>query len=77
MPGETLAVETEDAFSGQIRKAGDIRDIIAMLYGNPQTGPIFVKGAEKGDTLTVQIHDIEARLGQAATRTGGTSGLGE
>lgn len=35
MPGETLAVETEGAFSGQIRKIGNIRDIIAMLHDNP------------------------------------------
>jgi acetamidase/formamidase len=76
-PGETVVVETEDAFTGQIREESDRRDVIAMPYGNPQTGPILVEGAEKGDTLTVHIHDIEARLGQAATRTGGTSGLGE
>ncbi len=76
-PGETVAVETEDAFSGQIRKEGDRRDTQKMPYGNPQSGPIYVRGAEKGDTLAVHIQRIEARLGQAATRTAGPSMLAE
>ncbi len=76
-PGETVTVETEDAFSGQIRKEGDRRDTKKMPYGNPQSGPIYVQGAEKGDSLAVHIQKIEARLGQAATRTGGPGGLGE
>ena len=76
-PGETVVVETEDAFSGQVRKPGDRRDTEAMPYGNPQSGPIYVEGAEKGDTLAVRIERIVPRLGQAATRTGGPGGLGE
>jgi amidase len=76
-PGETVSVETEDAFSGQIRKQGDRRDMEKMPYGNPQSGPIYVEGADKGDTLAVHIEKIEARLGQAATRTGGVEGIGE
>ena len=76
-PGETVVVETEDAFSGQIKKEGDRRDNVAMPYGNPQTGPILVNGAERGDTLVVHIEKIDPLRGQAATRTGGTSGLGE
>ena len=76
-PGETVSVETEDAFSGQIRKGGDRRNTDKMPYGNPQSGPIYVEGAEKGDTLAVHIERIEARIGQAATRTGGPGGLGE
>ncbi len=76
-PGETVRVETEDAFSGQVRKEGDRRDPKKMPYGNPQSGPIFVQGAEKGDTLAVDIQKIEARIGQAATRTGSTGFMGE
>lgn len=75
--GETIAVETEDAFSGQIRKEGDRRDSVKMPYGNPQSGPIAVEGAGPGDTLAVHIERIDARLGQAATRTGGTPLIGE
>ena len=75
--GETVSVETEDAFSGQIKKEGDRRDAVKMPYGNPQSGPIQVEGAGPGDTLAVHIERIDARLGQAATRTGGTVMIGE
>jgi amidase len=67
-PGETVLVETEDAFSGQIRKAGDRRDAEKMPCGNPQMGPIHVEGAGKGDALVVEILKIEPTIGQGATR---------
>lgn len=69
-PGETLAVETEDAFSGQIRTNADRRDKSTMPYSNPQTGPIAVIGAEPGDALAVTIESIAPRDGQCVTRTG-------
>jgi acetamidase/formamidase len=68
-PGETVLVETEDAFSGQIRTNEDRRDKTKKPYGNPQTGPIWVEGAEPGDTLAVAIEDIQPSNGQCATRT--------
>ena len=76
-PGETVSIETEDAFSGQIRKEGDRRDLAKAPFGNPQSPPVYVEGAMPGDTLSVRIEKIEARLGQAGTRTGGHGGLGE
>jgi len=66
-PGETVVVETEDAFSGQIKTEEDRRDYGAMPFSNPQTGPIYVEGAEKGDTLIVDIKDIRPTTGQGAT----------
>jgi amidase len=68
-PGESVLVETEDAFSGQIRTDDDRRDKTKKPYGNPQTGPIWVEGAEPGDTLAVKIDDIQPSIGQCATRT--------
>jgi amidase len=68
--GETIAVETEDAFSGQIRTNADRRDKSTMPYSNPQTGPIAVTGAEPGDALAVTIESIAPRDGQCVTRTG-------
>ena len=68
-PGETIVVETEDAWSGQVRKEGDRRDYSAMPYGNPQSGPIYVRGAEEGDSLAVRIDDIQPTIGQGCTRT--------
>lgn len=67
-PGETFCVETEDAFSGQVRKDGDQRDLTKVPYGNPQSGPVYVNGAKPGDILSVRIEDITPLIGQGATR---------
>lgn len=67
--GETIVVESEDALSGQIRSNSDRRDKVSMPYSNPLTGPIFVEGAEPGDTLAVTIGEIRPALHQCATRT--------
>lgn len=68
-PGETIMVESEDAFSGQIRTNQDRRDKTKVPYGNPQTGPIWVEGAQPGDALAIDIHEIKPSIGQCATRT--------
>lgn len=67
--GARLRVESEDAFSGQVRTNADRRDKSLRPYGNPQTGPIYVEGARPGDTLAVHIESIEPLIGQCATRT--------
>ena len=69
-PGEKITIEVDDAPGGQIQKEGDRADWIKNPYANPVTGPIFVKGAEKGDTLTVDIHDIQPLTGKANTAIG-------
>ena len=66
--GETVVLQTEDAFSGQVRKEGDRRDTITMPLGNPQTGPIYVEGAEAGDALAVHIIKLRPTIGQGASR---------
>ncbi|MEO8495637.1 MAG: acetamidase/formamidase family protein, partial [Planctomycetota bacterium] len=76
-PGETVLVETEDAFSGQVRTNDDRRDKKLKPYGNPQTGPIWVEGAAAGDTLAVKIESIEPSIGQCATRTSDPRQLSE
>ncbi|WP_228895401.1 acetamidase/formamidase family protein [Pseudoduganella aquatica] len=48
-PGDTIHTTTID--SG----GGDERGVTRALYGNPQTGPFFVMGAEAGDTLVVRL----------------------
>ncbi|HAH44857.1 MAG TPA: acetamidase [Planctomycetaceae bacterium] len=68
--GETIRVESEDALSGQIRKAGDRRDKSRVPLSNPLTGPIFINQAEPGDTLAIKIEAIESRDDQCATYTG-------
>ncbi|MEM2122931.1 MAG: acetamidase/formamidase family protein [Candidatus Bathyarchaeia archaeon] len=66
-PGETVVLETEDAFSGQIRTEKDRRDLSVAPFSNPLTGPIRVEDAERGDTLTVDIKQIRSTIGQGAT----------
>ena len=75
--GETILVEAEDALSGQIRGPGDRRDKSKMPYSNPVAGPIFVNGAQPGDSLVVTIHEIRPRDGQCATYTGAPKQLTE
>jgi amidase len=64
-PGESFEVETDDASSGYIRSPADKADP-ALRPGfdrspplaNPIAGPIFLEGAQRGDTLVVSIEDI-------------------
>jgi len=60
-PGETFIVETADAFENKIDSPdADLRSLITLPFVNPLTGPIYVAGAEKGDSLRVTIHSIES-----------------
>src|SRR5690606_35302329 len=61
-PGAVVTVEPHDAFEGKIRSETDRpSEILNFPYLNPQTGPIAVQGAEKGDTLAVHIRSIKPR----------------
>ncbi|MBS0558850.1 MAG: acetamidase/formamidase family protein [Proteobacteria bacterium] len=61
-PGDVVVAETHDAFEGKIRSETDRpSEVLRFPYLNPQNGPIFVKGAEKGDCLAVHIKDIRPR----------------
>lgn len=55
--GETIGFETDDTVYAQIHERGSLAEVTAQI--NPITGPVFVEGAEPGDTLVVTIHDIE------------------
>lgn len=61
-PGAVIACETHDAFEGKIRAETDKPSaILNFPFLNPQNGPIYVNGAEKGDTLAVHIRSIRPR----------------
>jgi acetamidase/formamidase len=58
-PGEVLDVYTEDCFDGRITGIGDLPSkLIEYPFINPQTGPFFVEGAERGDTLAIHLIDV-------------------
>jgi|SRR5215207_2020837 len=65
MPGERVAIHTDDAFESRITKKEDLpsRALATAKFLNPQTGPIHVEGAEPGDTLAVRIEMIRAYKG--------------
>ena len=56
--GELVIIKTEDAFGGQIRSEEDSVQTLDWGKIDGATGPIFVEGAEPGDTLVVEIVDI-------------------
>lgn len=64
-PGESFVIETWDASSGYFRTPQD-KAIPARRPGfdrspphaNPIGGPVYLEGAERGDTLVVHIEDI-------------------
>ncbi|MFN8445437.1 MAG: acetamidase/formamidase family protein [Caldilineaceae bacterium] len=70
-PGETVLLETHDARTGTITSDEQLLDTPHPIGANPATGPIFVNGAEPGDTLAVEILDIQlADRCYVASKTG-------
>src|SRR5205085_1965556 len=56
-PGNILEANSLDCFGNGIQKPGDTS---ANAVGdNPLTGPFFIDGAEKGDTLVIHILDLQ------------------
>jgi len=69
-PGETVCIHTVDAFENKMTPAVKrVADVCTYPFLNPQTGPILVEGAEPGDTLVVEIHDIQPTRDHAVTGT--------
>lgn len=61
-PGDVISCETHDAFEGRILHETDRpSEILNFPFLNPQNGPIYVNGAERGDCLAVHIHSIRPR----------------
>jgi amidase len=58
-PGATVRFETRDCFDGQIRSESDLVTEIDFERVNAATGPVAVTGAEPGDSLVVEILDVE------------------
>jgi acetamidase/formamidase len=58
--GATVQLETADASGGQLTKDSTAQDVPKLDMGNvnPVTGPVYVKGAEPGDTLQVEILEL-------------------
>ena len=57
--GETFSIDSADAFGDKIRTGEEDLVEVCKEGGNPVTGPVYVEGAEPGDTLAVHIQSIE------------------
>ncbi|MFL5842110.1 MAG: acetamidase/formamidase family protein [Thermoleophilaceae bacterium] len=58
-PGEVIIVETTNAFGDQKFQPGDTLANLDLEQCDPLTGPLYVEGAEPGDTLAVHVDHIE------------------
>ncbi len=58
-PGDRFTFEVRDASGGQVRPESDagVFERYRSDRVNPVTGPVFVNGAEPGDTLVVRLLD--------------------
>jgi len=54
--GEMIILETEDAVGGQVQDEDTPLEKLDWNKVNKATGPIYIDGAEKGDTLVVWIY---------------------
>jgi len=63
-PGEKIIVDTPDTAGNCIKNEEDIKILSQLEVFNPIVGPIFVDGAEKGDTIVIDINNIEPIFGQ-------------
>ena len=64
-PGESFEIETWDASTGYFKTPGDKANPAlrpgfdrSPPHANPLGGPVYLEGAERGDTLVVTIEDI-------------------
>jgi len=73
-PGDTVVFDTRDAANLFYTKASTSEDVIRRgpFRGHPLTGPVAVRGARPGDTLVVEILDVQPALdwGWTAIRPG-------
>jgi amidase len=80
-PGERFVVETADSLCGLVKEQAPagmhIDDVVERLGGAcPVTGPIYVRGAESGAALAIEIHRIVATPRQGIAWTGVFGGFG-
>jgi acetamidase/formamidase len=61
--GEEVELEVRDASGGQLNRDSDAAEVATLdfLRVNPVTGPVYVKGARPGSTLSVEILEMRPR----------------
>ncbi len=56
-PGETVEFKTIDASGAQLNPTSTVADVATLDFGkvNPVNGPVFIEGAEQGDSVKVTL----------------------
>ena len=59
-PGTRIVSWSEDCYDGAVTRPDQIpTKVVPRGHDNPQTGPFFVEGALRGDTLAIHIEKLE------------------
>ena len=60
-PGETVEFEVFEASGGQLFPDSTVADVATLDFGkvNPVTGPVYIDGAEPGDSLKVTLQSFK------------------
>ena len=67
-PGQRVRIHCVDCFENRLTdESMRISEATQFPYTNPQTGPVYIEGAEPGDTLSVTIEAIELTRDWAVT----------
>lgn len=74
--GDTVKFEANDCWTQQITSEDQLMAEIDYSILNPATGPLYIEGAEPGDTLKIHIKsiDVEDRGSSAAVPNEGVLG---
>lgn len=65
--GDKVIFETVDCYNDELKTEADLAHEMDMSHMNPNTGPIFINGAEPGDILGIKILNIEPEDHAVAT----------
>ncbi|MEI8057694.1 MAG: acetamidase/formamidase family protein [Actinomycetes bacterium] len=57
-PGSVIRLETNDCFHGQVTDESITADVLDTMRVNAATGPIAIEGAEPGDSLVVELLEV-------------------
>lgn len=59
-PGSTILFHCHDSSAGQLGPSSTVQDVIDLDFGmiNPVSGPIYIEGAEPGDSVKVTIENF-------------------
>jgi len=60
-PGQSIEIETIDSSGGQLGPESTVDDLANLSFDevNPVTGPVFIEGAEPGDTVAISFLEFK------------------